>query len=194
MNMKWSNNDKIIQKQVHSSESLPPCSRRRKQSVEPQKICVFCFSLISSAGIVARKSTECFAGSFLLSSVSWAVVEYYAKSKNLGHPEENLLTCLAGLFTELGSQKKKTGVIGPKRFVQGSRKIPHLSVSRIRPHGQWLSILKGWKVLQMMQVENQRMQSHVKGLNQNIRLSFLTEPRGSGSPHAWHFILFLLIR
>ncbi|XP_034696673.1 ubiquitin carboxyl-terminal hydrolase 4-like [Vitis riparia] len=50
------------------------------------------------------------------------LLEYYAKNKNLGDPEENLLTCLADLFTQISSQKKKTGVIAPKRFVQRVRK------------------------------------------------------------------------
>jgi ubiquitin carboxyl-terminal hydrolase 12/46 len=36
--------------------------------------------------------------------------------------EENLLTCLADLFTQINSQKKKTGVIAPKRFVQRVKK------------------------------------------------------------------------
>ncbi|KAK4401877.1 Ubiquitin carboxyl-terminal hydrolase 3 [Sesamum angolense] len=33
-----------------------------------------------------------------------------------------ILTCLAELFTQISSQKKKTGVIAPKRFVQRLRK------------------------------------------------------------------------
>lgn len=33
-------------------------------------------------------------------------------------PRENLLTCLADLFHQIHSQRKKTGVISPKRFVQ----------------------------------------------------------------------------
>ncbi|CDY50263.1 BnaC03g61300D [Brassica napus] len=36
--------------------------------------------------------------------------------------EENLLTCLADLFSQISSQKKKTGVISPKRFVQRLKK------------------------------------------------------------------------
>ncbi|CAL9127240.1 unnamed protein product [Musa textilis] len=47
---------------------------------------------------------------------------YYSNNKNLGDAEENLLTCLADLFTQISSQKKKTGVIAPKRFVQRVKK------------------------------------------------------------------------
>ncbi|CAL9150160.1 unnamed protein product, partial [Musa hybrid cultivar] len=47
---------------------------------------------------------------------------YYSNNKNLGDVEENLLTCLADLFTQISSQKKKTGVIAPKRFVQRVKK------------------------------------------------------------------------
>lgn len=50
------------------------------------------------------------------------LLEYYANNKNLGEAEENLLTCLAELFTQISSQKKKTGVIPPKRFVQRLKK------------------------------------------------------------------------
>lgn len=50
------------------------------------------------------------------------LLEYYANNKGQGDPEENLLTCLADLFTQISSQKKKTGVIAPKRFVQRVKK------------------------------------------------------------------------
>ncbi|KAI3978549.1 hypothetical protein MKX01_015724 [Papaver californicum] len=50
------------------------------------------------------------------------LLEYYANNKSPGDPEENLLTCLADLFTQISSQKKKTGVIAPKRFVQRVKK------------------------------------------------------------------------
>ncbi|XP_027112847.1 ubiquitin carboxyl-terminal hydrolase 3-like [Coffea eugenioides] len=50
------------------------------------------------------------------------LLEYYANGKTLGEAEENLLTCLAELFSQISSQKKKTGVIAPKRFVQRVRK------------------------------------------------------------------------
>ncbi|KAK9286666.1 hypothetical protein L1049_015067 [Liquidambar formosana] len=50
------------------------------------------------------------------------LLDYYATNKNLGDAEENLLTCLADLFTQISSQKKKTGVIAPKRFVQRVKK------------------------------------------------------------------------
>ncbi|PNW81539.1 hypothetical protein CHLRE_06g250750v5 [Chlamydomonas reinhardtii] len=35
-----------------------------------------------------------------------------------GNVEENLLNCLADLFTQINSSKKKVGVISPKKFVQ----------------------------------------------------------------------------
>ncbi|CAI0420222.1 unnamed protein product [Linum tenue] len=50
------------------------------------------------------------------------LLEYYASNKSTGDAEENLLTCLADLFTQISSQKKKTGVIAPKRFVQRLKK------------------------------------------------------------------------
>ncbi|KAJ6814640.1 ubiquitin carboxyl-terminal hydrolase 3-like isoform X1 [Iris pallida] len=50
------------------------------------------------------------------------LLDYYANNKNVGDAEENLLTCLADLFTQISSQKKKTGVIPPKRFVQRVKK------------------------------------------------------------------------
>eukprot|EP00262_Sarcandra_glabra_P008823 TRINITY_DN2264_c0_g1_i1.p1 TRINITY_DN2264_c0_g1~~TRINITY_DN2264_c0_g1_i1.p1 ORF type:complete len:372 (-),score=61.15 TRINITY_DN2264_c0_g1_i1:207-1322(-) len=50
------------------------------------------------------------------------LLEYYSSNKNIGDAEENLLTCLADLFTQISSQKKKTGVIAPKRFVQRVKK------------------------------------------------------------------------
>ncbi|XP_008795545.2 ubiquitin carboxyl-terminal hydrolase 4 [Phoenix dactylifera] len=50
------------------------------------------------------------------------LLEYYANNKSGGEAEDNLLTCLADLFTQISSQKKKTGVIAPKRFVQRVKK------------------------------------------------------------------------
>ncbi|XP_051140793.1 ubiquitin carboxyl-terminal hydrolase 3 [Andrographis paniculata] len=50
------------------------------------------------------------------------LLEYYSNNKNFSDPEENLLTCLADLFLQISSQKKKTGVIAPKRFVQRLKK------------------------------------------------------------------------
>lgn len=50
------------------------------------------------------------------------LLEYYANNKIPGDAEENLLTCLAELFSQISTQKKKTGVIAPKRFVQRVKK------------------------------------------------------------------------
>ncbi|KAJ7294344.1 hypothetical protein O6H91_Y264700 [Diphasiastrum complanatum] len=50
------------------------------------------------------------------------LLDYYSQNKSVGESEENLLTCLAELFTQINSQKKKTGVIAPKRFVQRVKK------------------------------------------------------------------------
>ncbi|MQL90466.1 hypothetical protein Taro_023065 [Colocasia esculenta] len=50
------------------------------------------------------------------------LLDYHANNKNIGEAEENLLTCLADLFTQISSQKKKMGVIGPKCFVQRVKK------------------------------------------------------------------------
>ncbi|XP_039005085.1 ubiquitin carboxyl-terminal hydrolase 3-like isoform X2 [Hibiscus syriacus] len=50
------------------------------------------------------------------------LLDYYSRNKNGADVEDNLLTCLADLFTQISSQKKKTGVIAPKRFVQRLKK------------------------------------------------------------------------
>lgn len=50
------------------------------------------------------------------------LLEYCGQNKTTVEPEENLLTCLADLFNQINSQKKKTGVIAPKRFVQRVKK------------------------------------------------------------------------
>ncbi|KAG5534238.1 hypothetical protein RHGRI_022384 [Rhododendron griersonianum] len=50
------------------------------------------------------------------------LLEYYVNNKSLADTEENLLTCLADLFSQISSQKKKTGVIAPRRFVQRLKK------------------------------------------------------------------------
>ncbi|KAL6552162.1 Ubiquitin carboxyl-terminal hydrolase 3 [Orobanche gracilis] len=50
------------------------------------------------------------------------LLEYYSNNKTLADVEENLLTCLADLFLQISSQKKKTGVLAPKRFVQRLKK------------------------------------------------------------------------
>ncbi|KAK2982332.1 hypothetical protein RJ640_009029 [Escallonia rubra] len=50
------------------------------------------------------------------------LLEYYTTNKSPGDAEENLLTCLAELFTQISTQKKKTGVVAPKRFVQRVKK------------------------------------------------------------------------
>ncbi|XP_062222983.1 ubiquitin carboxyl-terminal hydrolase 4-like isoform X2 [Phragmites australis] len=51
------------------------------------------------------------------------LLEYCANNKNTDDAEENLLTCLADLFSQISSAKKKTGVIAPKRFVQTVKKL-----------------------------------------------------------------------
>ncbi|KMZ67700.1 Ubiquitin carboxyl-terminal hydrolase 3 [Zostera marina] len=50
------------------------------------------------------------------------LLEYYSSNKNPTDAEDNILTCLADLFTQISSQKKKTGIISPKRFVQRVKK------------------------------------------------------------------------
>ncbi|KAH0853236.1 hypothetical protein HID58_093359 [Brassica napus] len=50
------------------------------------------------------------------------LLEYYTSNKSVADSEENLMTCLADLFSQISSQKKKTGVIAPKRFVQRLKK------------------------------------------------------------------------
>ncbi|XP_021688109.2 ubiquitin carboxyl-terminal hydrolase 3 isoform X3 [Hevea brasiliensis] len=69
------------------------------------------------------------------------LLEYYATNKNTGDAEENLLTCLADLFTQvitpqISSQKKKTGVIAPKRFVQRLKKQNELFRSYMHQEAQ----------------------------------------------------------
>ncbi|XP_073047902.1 ubiquitin carboxyl-terminal hydrolase 4-like isoform X2 [Primulina eburnea] len=46
----------------------------------------------------------------------------YSSINKTSEADENLLTCLAELYFQISSQKKKTGVIAPKRFVQRVRK------------------------------------------------------------------------
>ncbi|KAF3338331.1 ubiquitin carboxyl-terminal hydrolase 4 [Carex littledalei] len=50
------------------------------------------------------------------------LLDHYANNKNHSDGEENLLSCLADLFYQINSSKKKTGVIAPKRFVQRVKK------------------------------------------------------------------------
>ncbi|XP_073013536.1 ubiquitin carboxyl-terminal hydrolase 4-like [Typha latifolia] len=50
------------------------------------------------------------------------LLDYYSSNKNIADSEENILTSLADLFMQISSQKKKTGVIAPKRFVQRVKK------------------------------------------------------------------------
>lgn len=50
------------------------------------------------------------------------LLEYYSNNKTLADADESLLTCLADLFMQISSQKKKTGVIAPRRFVQKLKK------------------------------------------------------------------------
>ncbi|GBG72228.1 hypothetical protein CBR_g11160 [Chara braunii] len=50
------------------------------------------------------------------------LLEYFGKCKGFPEADENLLTCLADLFGQINSQKRKTGVIAPKRFVQRVKK------------------------------------------------------------------------
>ncbi|KAG2240520.1 hypothetical protein Bca52824_090662 [Brassica carinata] len=62
-------------------------------------------------------------GSLFLCSFREQLLEYYTSNKSVAaDAEENLMTCLADLFSQISSQKKKTGVIAPKRFVQRLKK------------------------------------------------------------------------
>ncbi|GJM85328.1 hypothetical protein PR202_ga01769 [Eleusine coracana subsp. coracana] len=51
------------------------------------------------------------------------LLEYCTNNRNPEDAEENLLTCLADLFSQISASKKKTGVIAPKRFVQTVKKL-----------------------------------------------------------------------
>ena len=42
------------------------------------------------------------------------LLEYYATNKSIGDVEENLLTCLADLFSQISSQKKKMVLLLPR--------------------------------------------------------------------------------
>lgn len=47
------------------------------------------------------------------------MLDYKAKNKRT---KETLLTCLADLFYNIATQKKKTGTIAPKKFIARLRK------------------------------------------------------------------------
>ena len=48
------------------------------------------------------------------------VLQYKQQQKN--SKKETLLTCLGDLFYSIATQKKKTGTIAPKKFIQRLRK------------------------------------------------------------------------
>uniref|UniRef100_A0A7N0UPS6 ubiquitinyl hydrolase 1 n=1 Tax=Kalanchoe fedtschenkoi TaxID=63787 RepID=A0A7N0UPS6_KALFE len=50
------------------------------------------------------------------------LLEHYSNTKGVGEPEENLLNCLGDLFTQISSQKRKTGSVAPRRFVNRLKK------------------------------------------------------------------------
>lgn len=50
------------------------------------------------------------------------LLEYYAKPHKTTEEEDNLLLCLGDLFSSIHNQRKKTGVVAPKKFVQKLRK------------------------------------------------------------------------
>ncbi|XP_042406278.1 ubiquitin carboxyl-terminal hydrolase 4-like [Zingiber officinale] len=50
------------------------------------------------------------------------LLKYYDNKKSVVEADENLLTCLADLFSKICSQKKKTGIVSPRRFVQRVKK------------------------------------------------------------------------
>ena len=50
------------------------------------------------------------------------VLEYKAKNKRVSTSKETLLTCLADLYHNIATQKKKTGTIAPKKFMARLRK------------------------------------------------------------------------
>jgi len=50
------------------------------------------------------------------------LLEYYSKPRKSTEEEDNLLLCLGDLFSSINSQRKKTGALAPKKFVQKLRK------------------------------------------------------------------------
>lgn len=50
------------------------------------------------------------------------LLEYYDKPRKSTEEEENLLLCLGDLFSSISNQRKKTGVLAPRKFVQKLRK------------------------------------------------------------------------
>ncbi|CAJ0942853.1 unnamed protein product, partial [Mesorhabditis belari] len=50
------------------------------------------------------------------------VLQYKQQLKKSGNPKENLLTCLADLFHNIATQKRRVGTIAPKRFITKLKK------------------------------------------------------------------------
>lgn len=50
------------------------------------------------------------------------VLEYKARNKRVSPNKETLLTCLADLYHNIATQKKKTGTIAPKKFIARLKK------------------------------------------------------------------------
>lgn len=51
------------------------------------------------------------------------VLGYRQQLKKSGSPKENLLTCLADLFHNIATQKKRVGTVAPKKFVARLKKV-----------------------------------------------------------------------
>lgn len=55
-----------------------------------------------------------------------SLLQYHTKNKPSSEQDENILTCLADLFHQISTQKRRTGVIAPKKFVQRVKKQKEL--------------------------------------------------------------------
>ncbi|GFY03936.1 ubiquitin carboxyl-terminal hydrolase 12 [Trichonephila clavipes] len=92
------------------------------------------------------------------------VLDYKAKNKRT---KETLLTCLADLFYNIATQKKKTGTIAPKKFIARLRKENEVFDNYMQQDAhEFLNYLLN-TIADILQAEKQQGNSKVRTTNQN---------------------------
>ncbi|GBL74300.1 Ubiquitin carboxyl-terminal hydrolase 12 [Araneus ventricosus] len=92
------------------------------------------------------------------------VLDYKAKNKRT---KETLLTCLADLFYNIATQKKKTGTIAPKKFIARLRKENEVFDNYMQQDAhEFLNYLLN-TIADILQAEKQQGNAKVRTTNQN---------------------------
>ncbi|GJD07989.1 Probable ubiquitin carboxyl-terminal hydrolase creB [Galdieria sulphuraria] len=106
---------------------------------------------------------------------------------SVGYDKENLLTCLADLFYQINTQRKRIGSIAPKKFIERLRKDNQLFSSCMHQDAhEFLNFILN-EIVEILQREEEAKKQKITKKGRN---SLDKTDEGSDSPRTWVHDLF----